>query len=247
MAARVESRRADDAAAKGHRRSQPATAPPRRHNRRVNAVADQLALFGEPAARASRRCRAGWAYRLDFIDAEEERALLALIATLPLAGSPLQGLHRAPPRRPFRHRVRLRRQPRCCPARRCRPASSRCAPRPRRGSARRPTRWPTRSSPSTGRAFRSAGTATCPTTRPSSASRSPAPRGCAFAAIRRCSRRRPTCVSLELAPRSAYVLRAEARWGWQHSVAPTPALRYSITFRTRSQRRSPPASRSAGG
>ena len=40
-------------------------------------------------------------------------------------------------------------------------------------------------------------------------------------------------LSLELAPRSAYVLRAEARWGWQRSVAPTPALRYSITFRTR--------------
>jgi len=39
-------------------------------------------------------------------------------------------------------------------------------------------------------------------------------------------------LSLELAPRSAYLLRAEARWGWQHSVAPTPALRYSITFRT---------------
>ncbi|MED5620978.1 alpha-ketoglutarate-dependent dioxygenase AlkB [Ideonella sp. BN130291] len=38
--------------------------------------------------------------------------------------------------------------------------------------------------------------------------------------------------TLELAPRSAYVLRDEARWGWQHSVAPTPALRYSITFRT---------------
>ena len=40
-------------------------------------------------------------------------------------------------------------------------------------------------------------------------------------------------LSLELAPRSAYVLRGEARWGWQHSVAPTPGLRYSITFRTR--------------
>ena len=39
-------------------------------------------------------------------------------------------------------------------------------------------------------------------------------------------------LSLELAPRSGYVLRGEARWGWQHSVAPTPALRYSITFRT---------------
>jgi alkylated DNA repair dioxygenase AlkB len=43
-------------------------------------------------------------------------------------------------------------------------------------------------------------------------------------------------LSLELAPRSAYVLRAEARWGWQHSVAPTPALRYSISFRTPSAR-----------
>ena len=43
-------------------------------------------------------------------------------------------------------------------------------------------------------------------------------------------------LSLELAPRSAYLLRAEARWGWQHSVAPTPALRYSITFRTPSTR-----------
>ena len=43
-------------------------------------------------------------------------------------------------------------------------------------------------------------------------------------------------LSLELAPRSAYLLRAEARWGWQHSVAPTPVLRYSITFRTPSTR-----------
>ena len=40
-------------------------------------------------------------------------------------------------------------------------------------------------------------------------------------------------LTLDLAPRSAYVLRAEARWGWQHSIAPTPLLRYSITFRTR--------------
>jgi alkylated DNA repair dioxygenase AlkB len=39
--------------------------------------------------------------------------------------------------------------------------------------------------------------------------------------------------TLDLEPRCAYVLRDEARWGWQHSIAPTPALRYSITFRTR--------------
>jgi len=41
-------------------------------------------------------------------------------------------------------------------------------------------------------------------------------------------------LSLELAARSAYLLRAEARWAWQHSIAPTPGLRYSITLRTRS-------------
>ena len=39
-------------------------------------------------------------------------------------------------------------------------------------------------------------------------------------------------LSLALAPRSAYVLRGDARWRWQHSIAPTPALRWSITFRT---------------
>lgn len=39
--------------------------------------------------------------------------------------------------------------------------------------------------------------------------------------------------SLEIEPRSLYVLRDEIRWGWQHSVAPTRELRYSITLRTR--------------
>jgi alkylated DNA repair dioxygenase AlkB len=39
-------------------------------------------------------------------------------------------------------------------------------------------------------------------------------------------------LSLELAPRSGYVLRGVARWGWQHSIAPTDALRWSITMRT---------------
>ncbi len=39
-------------------------------------------------------------------------------------------------------------------------------------------------------------------------------------------------LALELAPRSVYVMRGVARWGWQHSVAPVPALRYSITLRT---------------
>ena len=39
-------------------------------------------------------------------------------------------------------------------------------------------------------------------------------------------------VALDLAPRSAYVMRGVARWGWQHSVPPVPGLRYSVTMRT---------------
>ena len=44
--------------------------------------------------------------------------------------------------------------------------------------------------------------------------------------------RRKDVFALELEPRSAYILRDEARWGWQHSIAPTKVLRHSITFRT---------------
>ena len=43
---------------------------------------------------------------------------------------------------------------------------------------------------------------------------------------------RKSVLSLELAPRSAYILRGDARWRWQHSIPATKALRYSITFRT---------------
>lgn len=46
-------------------------------------------------------------------------------------------------------------------------------------------------------------------------------------------RRRADVLELALSPRSAYLLRGEARWRWQHSIAPTTALRYSITLRTR--------------
>jgi alkylated DNA repair dioxygenase AlkB len=44
--------------------------------------------------------------------------------------------------------------------------------------------------------------------------------------------RRKDVFALELEPRSAYILRDEARWGWQHSIPPTKELRCSITFRT---------------
>jgi alkylated DNA repair dioxygenase AlkB len=43
--------------------------------------------------------------------------------------------------------------------------------------------------------------------------------------------------ALTLEPRSAYVLQREIRWAWQHMIPPTPELRYSITFRTRAERR----------
>lgn len=35
-----------------------------------------------------------------------------------------------------------------------------------------------------------------------------------------------------VAPRSIYLLQGASRWEWQHSVAPTKDLRYSITLRT---------------
>jgi alkylated DNA repair dioxygenase AlkB len=43
---------------------------------------------------------------------------------------------------------------------------------------------------------------------------------------------RKSVLSLDLAARSAYLLRGDARWRWQHSIPATKALRYSITFRT---------------
>ena len=44
---------------------------------------------------------------------------------------------------------------------------------------------------------------------------------------------RNAMVLLELEPRSVYVMQGPIRWQWQHSMLPTNALRYSITFRTR--------------
>jgi len=44
---------------------------------------------------------------------------------------------------------------------------------------------------------------------------------------------RATVFDLDLPPRSAYILRDDVRWKWQHSIVATRELRYSITFRTR--------------
>jgi alkylated DNA repair dioxygenase AlkB len=41
---------------------------------------------------------------------------------------------------------------------------------------------------------------------------------------------------LDVAPRSAYLLSGESRWEWEHSIAPGERLRFSITFRTLSEK-----------
>ena len=43
-------------------------------------------------------------------------------------------------------------------------------------------------------------------------------------------------VNLEVAPRSAYLLSGEARHDWEHRITPGDALRFSITFRTLSEK-----------
>jgi alkylated DNA repair dioxygenase AlkB len=39
-------------------------------------------------------------------------------------------------------------------------------------------------------------------------------------------------LQVELAPRSAYLLRGTARWNWQHSIPAVKLDRYSVTFRS---------------
>ena len=42
--------------------------------------------------------------------------------------------------------------------------------------------------------------------------------------------------SLEVEPRSAYFLSGAARWDWEHRIVPADRLRFSITFRTLSDK-----------
>lgn len=51
---------------------------------------------------------------------------------------------------------------------------------------------------------------------------------------------RSAVLKLPLAPRSIYRLSGPARWAWQHSIAPTPGLRWSVTFRTAARTRRAP-------
>ena len=53
-------------------------------------------------------------------------------------------------------------------------------------------------------------------------------------------------VSLILEPRSAYILRDDARWKWQHSIPAVEALRYSVTFRTLRKAKDKPAADKRG-
>lgn len=46
------------------------------------------------------------------------------------------------------------------------------------------------------------------------------------------SGRDPKTFTLDVAPRSLYLMQDEVRWKWQHSVSPTREQRWSITFRT---------------
>jgi alkylated DNA repair dioxygenase AlkB len=50
--------------------------------------------------------------------------------------------------------------------------------------------------------------------------------------FRRKQRTRWERASIELQPRSAYLLRGPARWDWQHNIPPVDTLRYSVTFRS---------------
>ena len=51
--------------------------------------------------------------------------------------------------------------------------------------------------------------------------------------------------SLEVEPRSAYLLSGEARWEWEHRITPGDQLRFSITFRTLSDKGRAVAQRSS--
>lgn len=58
-------------------------------------------------------------------------------------------------------------------------------------------------------------------------------------AVLRFRRRKPggfDRATLDVAPRSAYLLSGEARWDWEHRITPGDQLRFSITFRALSDK-----------
>ena len=199
----------------------------------VNADADQLALFGDASPSQSPRLPPGWEYRPEFIDTDEEAALLAFIATLRLAEARYKG---------YTARRRVANFGTAYDY-----DDNRLLPGPPLPPGLEPLR--AKAAAWVGEAPEALSSALVAEYQPGvplgwhrDVPDFETVVGVSLAGTARMRFRRyppvqpkkADVLSLELAPRSAYVLRAEARWGWQHSVAPTPALRYSITFRTRS-------------
>jgi len=202
----------------------------------VNADVDQLALFaGDAPARQTAGLPAGWDYSTGFIGVDEEAALVAWIAALPLEEARYKGY------------TARRRVAHFCSAYDY--DDNRLLPGPPLPAELEPLR--AKAAAWAGEAPEAFANALVAEYRPGvqlgwhrDVPDYETVVGISLAGSARMRFRRyppvapkkQDVVSLELAPRSAYVLRAEARWGWQHSVARTPALRYSITFRTRSAR-----------
>ena len=196
------------------------------------AEIDQLALFADPSEAPVAGLPAGWDYRTEFITLDEEAALLAAIAALPLEEARYRGYVARRRVAHFGTDYDF--------------GANRLLPAPPLPEAFRPLR--DRAAAWIGESPEALGSALVAEYRPG------VPLGWhrdvpdfetvvgvslgGIARMRfRCyppvKPKKADVLSLELAPRSAYLLRAEARWGWQHSIAPTPGLRWSITFRTR--------------
>jgi len=231
-------------AAAGSRRRLTGDTGSRRHNSAMPASSDQLALFAGPPEDAERGLPSGWAYRTDFVSVAEEAELLAAIADLPLEEARYRGYVARRRVAHFGTDYDF--------------GANQLLPAPPLPPAFQPLR--ARAAAWIGEPPEALGSALVAEYRPGvplgwhrdvpdfETVVGVSLGGCARMRFRRYPPVRPKkadVLSLELAPRSAYLLRAEARWAWQHSIAPTPGLRYSITFRTRaaatrSARRSAP-------
>ena len=192
---------------------------------------DQLALFGELPENAGPALPDGWSYRPDFISVDEEAALLAVVASVPLQEARYKGYTARRRVAGFGLSYDFEAQ---------RPRETPDMPSGFAWLRERAATW-------IGVAPEALAGVLVAEYRPGvplgwhrDAPNFETVVGVSLAGTARMRFRRypplqpkkADVLSLELAPRSAYVLRAEARWGWQHSVAPTPELRYSITFRT---------------